>query len=296
MPGQGPIRDGMTLPQIIEGLSAIASEYDALLCDAWGVIHNGRELYPGAAEALQAFRRQAGPVIILTNAPRMASVIPGQLDHLGLPRDCYDGVVTSGEATREAVHQLAERPFFRIGPEEDDDMFEAVDVTFTDFEHAGAIFCTGPNDSERETPEDYRGLLTQAAARGLPMVCANPDLVVRFGDKTLYCAGAIGQLYEKLGGKVILGGKPYAPIYELAMAQLTQIKGQMPQRVLAVGDGLDTDIKGANLQGHDVVFVASGIFSDAARDKDGKMSAKLLEAALSSRQVHAAFAMEELAW
>ncbi|MEM0930694.1 MAG: TIGR01459 family HAD-type hydrolase [Pseudomonadota bacterium] len=286
----------MNAPQIIAGLGDIAADYDALLCDAWGVIHNGRELYPGAAEALTSFKAQCGPVIVLTNAPRLSNVIPAQLDRLGLPRRAYDGVVTSGDATREAVHQLADKKFYRIGPDKDDGLFEAIDVTMTSFEDAEAIFCSGPNNDTHETPEDYRSLLTEAVARDMPMICANPDIVVKFGDQLIYCAGALGQLHEELGGKVILGGKPYAPIYELARTQMAAIKGEAPKRVLVIGDGLDTDIRGANNQDYDVVFVAAGIFAEASRGDDGRLSPNRLEAALSERGVHAQYAMEELAW
>jgi len=285
----------MAATKIIQGLREIASGYDALLCDAWGVIHNGQELYPGAAEVLSSFKAEQGPVLVLTNAPRLNHVIPAQLDRLGLPRDAYDGVVTSGDATRQVIAQMADRSFYRIGPAKDDGMFEAISIEIVDFDHAEAIFCTGPNNDAIETPEDYRDILTKAAARDLPMVCANPDIVVKFGDKLIYCAGAIGQLYEELGGKVILGGKPHAPIYELARQRLQDIAGKQPQRVLVIGDGIDTDIRGANNQGYDVVFVAEGIFAEEAR-AEGKLSAERLSTALDQRGVHAEYAMDRFCW
>lgn len=285
----------MTEARIIDGLSAIAGEYDALLCDAWGVIHNGRELYPGAKEALLKFRAERGPVVILTNAPRPSSVIPAQLDHLGLPREAYDRVVTSGDATSQIVSEMQNKRFFRIGPSKDDGIFAALEMDLTSLDEAEAIFCSGPNDDQNETPEDYRSLLEPAAARGLPMVCANPDIVVKFGDKIIYCAGAIGELYETMGGKVLLGGKPHAPIYELAVEYLRTLKGGEPGRLLAIGDGIDTDIRGANNQGIDVVFVAEGIFSEAAR-VDGMLSGAALSGELGKRNVHAEYAMDTFAW
>ncbi|MEE4208279.1 MAG: TIGR01459 family HAD-type hydrolase [Parvularcula sp.] len=285
----------MTEPRLIHGLSEIAGAYDALLCDAWGVIHNGRSLFPGAAEALTRFRADCGPVIVLTNAPRLSAVIPPQLDRLGLPRDAYDAVVTSGDATRQVVAEMADKRFYRIGPSKDDGMFDALGVDVRPLDEAEAIFCTGPNDDSRETPEDYRSVLSAAAARDLPMVCANPDIVVRYGDRLIYCAGALGQLYEELGGKVILGGKPHPPIYELARALVTKTLGKTPERMLAIGDGLDTDIRGANDQGIDVVFVADGIFAEDARH-EGSLASHKLEAILAERGVHADFAMDTLAW
>ncbi|MEM9840381.1 MAG: TIGR01459 family HAD-type hydrolase [Pseudomonadota bacterium] len=281
--------------RLIGGLGEIAEGYDALLCDAWGVIHNGQWLYDGVAEALLNFRSKRGPVIILTNAPRLSGVIPGQLDRLGLPREAYDAVVTSGDATRQVMKDLSGKRFFRIGPDKDDSLFDAIDLQMSDWDEAEAIFCSGPNDDQREKPDDYREMLTEAAARGMPMVCANPDIVVKFGDKLIYCAGAIGQLYEQLGGKVFLGGKPHPPIYELARTRIEEISGKPTERPLVVGDGIDTDIRGANDQGYDCVFVAEGIFSEAARE-NGVLSATKLEAALSERGRHAAYGMDNLVW
>ena len=280
--------------RVLNGLAEIAQDYDALLCDAWGVIHNGRELFPGVTEALTKFRAERGPVLVLTNAPRLSHVIPPQLDHLGLPREAYDGVVTSGDATREVIHQLAGKPFFRIGPAKDDTIFDALKIKLTGFDEAQAIFCSGPNDDLHETPEDYRPMLEKALARNLPMVCANPDIVVKFGDRIIYCAGAIGQLYEEMGGKVYLGGKPHAPIYELARKRFSEM-GHEPKRVLVIGDGIDTDIRGANDQDLDVVFIAEGIFSEEVRE-NGQMSAEKLSAALEQRGVHAEYGMDTFAW
>lgn len=294
-PATGPIRRGMTATRILSGLRDIAGDYDALLCDAWGVIHNGRELYPGAEAAMTSFRRESGPVIVLTNAPRPSAIIPEQLDRLGLPRAAYDGVVTSGDATRQVMADMADKRFFRIGPPKDDGLFDTLGIRTVPLADAEAIFCSGPNDDERETPEDYRGLLREPAARGLPMVCANPDIVVKFGDRLIYCAGALGQLYEELGGRVILGGKPHAPIYELARARLAEIRGSAPGRILVVGDGIDTDILGANRQGLDVVFIADGIFAEAARE-GGRLSPERLARALDERGVHARYAMDSFAW
>ena len=192
----------MAPPLILDGLSDIAAGYDALFCDAWGVIHNGRELFPGVAEALTRFRETRGPVVILTNAPRPAASIPPQLDRLGLPREAYDGVVTSGEATIAEVRKRKGTPFFRLGPDLDDDLFEASGARFVSLDEAQAILCTGLADDLNETPEDYRDRLAGPAERGVPMICANPDRVVKFGDRMMYCAGSVADIYEQLGGEV----------------------------------------------------------------------------------------------
>lgn len=282
--------------RILPGIKDIADQYDGILCDAWGVIHNGQTLFPGVADALTKFRANRGPVVILTNAPRLSDVIPPQLDRLGLPRTAYDAVVTSGDATRQAVISRAEDRFFRLGPEKDDTMFAAANVDYVPLDQATAIFCTGLIDDLKETPEDYRGMLAPAAERGLPMVCANPDKVVKFGDRLMYCAGALGDLYEELGGTVILCGKPHAPIYDLGRKRATEFGLKDGGRLLAIGDGFQTDILGANNQKIDVAYVADGIFSDESRDETGALSAARIDALLTQYGVHADYGMDGLRW
>lgn len=283
----------MKTPRFIRRLSDIADHYDALLCDAWGVIHNGVSVFPGVEEALTQFRRARGPVVILTNAPRPNAIIPPQLDRIGLPRAAYDGVVTSGDATRAAIAAARPARAFRLGPDKDDALYDGIAVSFAPLSEAGFIVCTGLVDDARETPDDYADLLRGAAARGLPMICANPDIVVRWGDRLIYCAGALAQLYEILGGAVIYGGKPHGPIYDLAFDRL---KAAAPRsierrRVLVVGDGVATDIAGANRQGLDALYIAGegGVHEGAA---DAASIAHSLEAA----GVHAEFAAAELQW
>ncbi len=283
----------MLAPRFIDGLQEIASGYDALLCDAWGVIHDGVRLFPGVEEALTEFRRARGPVLVLTNAPRPSAVIPGQLDRIGLARAAYDGVVTSGDATRAAIAAMLPRPAFKLGPEKDDGLYDGLDVSFAPLEAAAFIICTGLFDDQRESPADYQGLLERAAARKLPMICANPDIVVRWGGRLVYCAGALAEIYEKLGATVIYGGKPHAPIYEVALKTLSERAGRQIERsrVLAVGDGLKTDIAGANAQGIDALYVAGegGVHHGAADDA-------AIAAALGKEGAHAAYAARGLIW
>lgn len=280
-------------PLLTDRLSTIASRYDALLCDAWGVIHDGVNLFPGAGEALERFRTERGPVIILTNAPRPSSIIPAQLDRLGLPRSAYDAVVTSGDATRAAILARLPAPAFRLGPEKDDPLYEGVDIDFVPIEEASFIVCTGLFDDQNEQPEAYRPLLEKGAARGLPMICANPDIVVRWGGRLIYCAGALAEIYKELGGEVIYGGKPHRPIYELALSKVAAIRGAplSPSRTLAVGDGLHTDIAGANAQGIDVVFVVGSGGVHAGSRSHGDVVKALNEA-----DARAVAIMEKLAW
>lgn len=286
----------MTSTVALTGLSQIAHGYDALLCDAWGVIHNGQALFPGVAEALTKFRESRGPVIIITNAPRLNDVIPAQLDRLGLPREAYDAVVTSGDATRAAVAARQDMAFYRLGPDKDDTLFSALPVEFVPLKKSEIILCTGPIDDQKDTPEDYRDMLTKAAALNLPMICANPDKVVKFGDRLIYCAGALGDLYEELGGEVILCGKPHAPIYDQCRAVLAEQGFQEDARLLAIGDGLQTDILGANNQDIDVAYVADGIFAEESRDVTGRLDMAKLNALLEIHGVHAKYALDGLSW
>ncbi|MEZ5894854.1 MAG: TIGR01459 family HAD-type hydrolase [Parvularculaceae bacterium] len=290
----------MTKPRHIDRLSEIADGFDAMLCDAWGVIHDGVTLFDGVAEALQRFRAGRGPVVILTNAPRPSSIIPAQLDRIGLPRDAYDAIVTSGDATRAAIAAHLPAPAYKLGPEKDEALYDGLDIAFAPLDEAAFIICTGMVDDQRDQPEDYADMLAAAAARKLPMICANPDIVVRWGGRIIYCAGALAQMYQNLGGAVIYGGKPHTPIYELALkaAALNSPSGAAPEatalaraRVLAVGDGVKTDIAGANAHGLPALFVAGdGGVHDGASDADG------IEAALAAAGVHAQFAATRLVW
>ncbi len=283
----------MKPPVFISGLFDIADRYDALLCDAWGVIHNGVKVFPGVAEALTEFRRARGPALVLTNAPRPSSIIPAQLDRLGLPRAAYDGVVTSGDATRAAIKAMSPLPAFKLGPEKDDGLYDGLDVAFAPLDAAGFIICTGLVDDQRETPDDYRALLEGAAARKIPMICANPDIMVNWGGRMIWCAGALAEIYERLGAKVIYGGKPHAPIYEVAMAELAAAAGRAvaKARTLVIGDGLTTDIAGANAQGIDALYIAGegGVHA-------GGGGAAAISAALEKAGAHAAYAATGLRW
>lgn len=271
-------------------LRDIAPNYDAMLCDAWGVVHNGVEALPGAAEAMIRFRKERGPLVILTNAPRPSSVIPGQLDRLGVPREAYDAVVSSGDATRAEIERRLPAPAFKIGPDKDDPLFERLGIDFRPLEDADFIICTGLIDDRRETPEDYRDLLGRAAERNLEMICANPDIVVNWGGRMLWCAGALAEIYEGQGGKVVYGGKPHGAIYSLALEAVEQAGGAAVERarILVVGDGLKTDILGANRNGMDAVLVTggAGVFEDGAD----------LSSRLEAAGVRVIGAMEALQW
>jgi HAD superfamily hydrolase (TIGR01459 family) len=238
----------------IDGLAELAQRYDTLFCDVWGVVHDGVAAFPAACQALARWRAEVGPVILISNAPRPEGAVATQLQGLGAPAQAWSAIVTSGDVCRQLLAERSPGPAWRIGPPKDDPLFESLGLEFADQEHAAFIACSGPFDEDNETPEDYRAAFVKAVARGLTMICANPDLVVQRGERLIYCAGALAALYRDLGGEVIEAGKPYAPIYDLAR---TRADGK--RRILTIGDAVATDLAGARAQGLDTLFVAEGI-------------------------------------
>ncbi len=248
----------------IASLGDIAERYDAILSDVWGVIHDGKAAFPVACAALAGFRAEGGPVLLLSNAPRPGEDVVGLLDQLGVPRDSYDGIFTSGDATRAEMERRGASAFHHIGPERDRTVWAGLPTREVRLESAEFILCTGLVDDERETPEDYAATLETAREMNHQMICANPDLQVHRGQKLIWCAGAIAAAYEKLGGEVLYFGKPHPPVYDAALARLAAIKGAPlePTRILAIGDGMRTDILGANRIGIDALFITGGIHAD----------------------------------
>jgi len=285
----------MTMPALPDGLAQISGRYDALLCDVWGVIHNGREAFPAACAALQHFAESRGPVVLISNAPRPSADVLPQLDMLGVSRRAWSAFVSSGDATRTLLAERAPGPAWKIGPDRDWPLYDGLGLDFTTPELAAFIACTGPEDDERETPDDYRERLALCARRGLVMICANPDRVVQRGDRLIYCGGALADLYASLGGPVIMAGKPYAPIYDLALAEAERLLGGplARERVLCIGDSLATDVKGAADQGLDCLFIANGIHG-AEAVRDGRLDSALTAGLLAREGLSAAYAMLEL--
>jgi HAD superfamily hydrolase (TIGR01459 family) len=252
------------LPPLIDRFELLAPRYDVALCDIWGVVHNSIVASPSTTDALCRFRRQGGTVILITNAPRPGAVVMHQLDQLGVPHDAYDGIVSSGDVTRAIMAQWANKTIFHIGPKRDLGLFEGLEVQFAPPETADCVVCTGLFDDDVETLDGYRGLLGQLRERKLFMVCANPDLVVERGSRLIYCAGALADLYQSNGGEVLYSGKPHPPIYNDALARATAIRGRKPaaERVIAIGDSIRTDLKGAATFGIDCLFVTAGIHAE----------------------------------
>jgi HAD superfamily hydrolase (TIGR01459 family) len=252
---------------LIDGLGAVSGRYDAILCDIWGVLHNGRDAFRPASEALADFRRSGGTVVLITNAPRPNPIIRDQALAFGVAPDAFDEVVTSGDVSIGMIAARGAAPLHHIGPSRDLALIAAVEARdgvappVVGPEAANYLLCTGLFDDSRETPEDYADRLAAFAERRLPMICANPDLVVHRGHKLVYCAGALAELYAALGGETIYAGKPHRPIYAAALERIAALRGApvAPARALAIGDALRTDLAGAAAAGLDSLFVADGI-------------------------------------
>lgn len=280
------------------GLSALSDRYDVVLCDVWGVIHNGVRSFPEACEALTRWGEAKGPIVLISNAPRPSADVLAQLDGLGVPRSAWSGFVTSGDATRALLKARAPGKVWKIGPGRDEPLYEGLDLVGADCDDADFISCTGLFDDETEVPEDYRDRLKVAAERGLPFICANPDRVVQRGDRLIFCAGALADLYESLGGAVVMAGKPYAAIYDLALAKAAELLGRPVDRdrVLCVGDGVITDVKGAHDQKLACLFIAKGIHGETAIGPDGRLDPDAVQALLDAEAVGATHAIGDLVW
>ncbi len=288
----------MSSVRLLNGLGDVAADYDVLLCDIWGVIHDGVTADQAACAALARWAATRGPVVLISNSPRPAPEVVAQLDDLNVARAAWSDIITSGDATRALLAARAPGPAFRIGPDRDAPLYSGLGLDFSSVEDAAFIACTGPNDDEVETPEDYRKILTRAAERGLEMICANPDIVVQRGDRLIYCGGALAQLYETLGGTAIMAGKPHGPIYELVLDRARTLTAAplAMARVLAIGDGLATDIAGANRAGLNVLFIAGGVHGGPDLFEGGRLSAAAVTRLLEDQGLHANFALPSLSW
>lgn len=258
---------------LIEALDSLSSRYRVILCDVWGVIHNGVEHSPEAAAALVAARARGLCVVLVTNAPRPHPPIEAQLLGLGVPREAWDRIVTSGDVTRALIRENATR-VFHLGPERDLSLYDGLDVEVVEESEARLVVCTGLFDDTNETPEDYAEMLRRFRGRDIPMICANPDVVVERGDRLIWCAGALARDYGQMGGRTLVAGKPFRPIYAEAFRQAEEVLGGPVDKreALAIGDGMLTDVKGAADYGLDVLYVSGGIhwrdYGDTAHQPD----------------------------
>lgn len=257
------------MPNLIDTLDDLVDGYSVILSDVWGVVHNGVEPFPDACAALKRAREKGKIVILITNSPRVRDDVEDQLAAIGVPRDCWDHLVTSGDVTRDLIAE-GPRRIFHLGLDRDLSLYDGLGVELVEEQEASGVVCTGMFDDETETPEDYVEMLRRFRSRDLPFICANPDIVVERGDKLVWCAGALARDYAQLGGRSFVAGKPHQPIYVAALILAAQALGRQvkPRDVLAIGDGVMTDVKGAVSNDIDILFVTAGIHA-REYDADG---------------------------
>jgi HAD superfamily hydrolase (TIGR01459 family) len=284
------------MTQIIDSFSQISDQYDAAFVDLWGCLHNGIRPFEEAVAALEAFRDSGKIVHLLTNSPRPASSVYTQLDEIGVQRDLYKGITASGDASRAALASGAYgKKVHHIGPARDEaffqgvsteDFYQGIDVERVALEDADGLVCTGLFDDNTESPDDYRALFLNAKNRGLKMLCANPDIQVDRGDKRIYCAGALAQAYNDMGGVAHNFGKPHSPIYILAYQRLLAVAGHeiAPKKIICIGDGINTDIRGAIGEDLDSLFITGGLAASETGTK-GQPDPDKLETFLTNAQL-----------
>ncbi len=296
------------MTQIIENLAEISGRYDAVFCDLWGCLHNGKTPFPTAVAALQAYRAQGGVVLLLTNSPRPKPSVVNQLRGLGVPDDCYDEIVSSGDAAQYAlITGAVGRKVFAIGADKDEPLYTefAADlqdtlareepITRVPLDQAEGLVVTGPFDDRKDVPEDYRATFLYAKTKGMKMLCANPDLEVDLGETRIYCAGALAALYEEMGGEALYFGKPHPPIYDLARRRLAAINGDIGDgAILCIGDGVGTDIKGGFAEGLDTLFITSGLSAAEFGPNLAEPHPKMLQDFLDQKQLDATYSLPTL--
>jgi HAD superfamily hydrolase (TIGR01459 family) len=242
-------------------MQRFSEAYPVWFCDIWGVVHNGHVPFPVTVAALKRHRERGGTVILVTNSPRSNLGVERQLVEIGVDPASHDRIVTSGDVTQVLMKLHGGGKVFHLGAERDHSIYDGTGVARVPLDQAHAVLCTGLFDDLNDKLSDYDELLAEMKQRGLTMICANPDKIVKKGERILYCAGKLAEIYQGLGGEVLMAGKPHAPIYDLALSEARRITGRDvgPADVLAIGDGPETDIRGAADYGLDALLVAEGV-------------------------------------
>ncbi|WP_395666127.1 TIGR01459 family HAD-type hydrolase [Methylocella sp.] len=295
------------MPRLLSGLREVAPAYDVIFSDVWGVMHNGATAFAAASDALSRFRAKGGAAVLITNSPAPSRIVRAQLDQLGVPAGAYDAIVSSGDVTVSLLMARRGKTLFHIGAAQETGLFDEVEALtgerprFAPIDEADYVLCTGFIDFHRETPQDYDDRLARVHARGLEFICANPDIVVEVDGVLSYCAGAIAERYERLGGAVVQAGKPFAPIYERALAFAAKALGRTPERAraLAIGDAMRTDVAGAIRNGFDSVLVTSGIHREelhAGAQEGSAIDAAALRQFVEEAGLRPTAAMAQLSW
>jgi len=289
------------MTQIINSLDQISQPYDALMVDLWGCLHNGVEPFAEAVEVLRKYKAQGGIVLLLTNSPRPKSSVINQLNSIGVPAEIYDEVASSGDAAQAGLAAgMVGRKVYHLGPEKDVEFFSdengPIDVEHVPLDQAEGIACTGLFDDQKEGPDDYRLTILDGVNRGLKLLCANPDIMVDLGHKRIYCAGAIAKAYTEAGGESLYFGKPHSPIYQLAYARLFEIAGReiAEDRILCIGDGINTDIRGGMAEGLDTLFITGGLAATEISVDGTTPNAQETQKFLADHQMSATYTISHL--
>jgi HAD superfamily hydrolase (TIGR01459 family) len=291
-------------PQVEARLADLVGDYDLIFCDVWGVVHNGVRRHVGAVDALQRFRRAGGAVILITNAPVPSEQVRRRLDSLHVERDAYDDIATSGDVTIDLIREAGCPPLFGIGPTAEVALYAEAGYSdpggprLVGLDEAELAVCIGLDDTGI-LPADYDGILSTLRDRDLRLICANPDIVVEVGDELVYCAGAIAARYAAMGGSVTQAGKPFQLIYERAIRLAAAVSGIAPRaRTLVIGDGIATDIRGAENQGFASLFISGSIHRAELHPggRDSPVDAVALTALLSKEGVRPRAVASSLRW
>lgn len=289
------------MTRIINSLAEVGHSYDALFVDLWGCLHNGIKAFPDAVAALKAYKDQGGLVLLLTNSPQKKPVVAKLLENFGVPTEVYDDIVTSGDAAQIAMASgVVGRKVYHLGPDRDLGFFSdengPLDIERVPLDQAEGIVCTGLFNDRTETADDYRLTILDAKNRGLKMLCANPDILVDVGDKRIYCAGAIAQAYTEAGGTSLYYGKPHSPIYQLAYSRLAALATRQisPDRILCIGDGINTDVRGGVAEDLDTLFISGGLAATEIRENEGKPNAEDLANFIAKHKLTPTFTIKNL--
>lgn len=287
------------MTQIVHSFLDIASDYDAAFVDLWGCLHNGVTAFPDAVGAMQDYRRAGGRVILVTNAPRPWTSVQNQIQRMGIPDDSWDAIATSGDSARAAMFSgaVGQNVYF-IGEDHDQAFFNPMElldnplmITQVPLDQAEGIVCCGPADPHAD-PSAYRATFLAAKQRGLKLLCANPDIVVDRGESREWCAGALAKLYTDMGGESLYFGKPHPPIYDLARRRLATLDvGVDTSRIICIGDGIHTDIAGAQQENLDSLFITGGLAADETETHDVHPASPALEAYLAREMVNPTYAI-----
>ena len=290
------------MTRIIPALSEISAQYDALFVDLWGCVHDGVTAYPEAIAALQAYRKSGGIVILVTNSPKPREGVAAQLGQFGVPADAYYSIASSGDSARSAMFRgmVGEKVYFMGEWTRDSGFFDPIEIindpahiTSVPLQEAEGIVCCGPFDPMAD-PAVNRADFLYAKQKGMKLLCANPDIVVDRGEVREWCAGALAALYTEMGGESLYFGKPHPPIYDLARRRLNALANKVDSsRILAIGDGIHTDIQGAQGEDIDSLFITGGLAASETKTKD-QPDADALEAFVTKQMITPTFAIGRL--